>query len=88
MEYLACLIQKEVLEGQWNGIKTSRQGPSFSHVFFADDLVLFAKVTSSNCQAINRVLDQFCSLSGQKVNIGKSRIFLFPKTFIDHISLV
>ena len=34
MEYLACLIQNEVTEGNWNGVKTARNGPSFTYLFF------------------------------------------------------
>jgi hypothetical protein len=48
------------------------------HLFFADDLILFAKATKKNCLAINRVLKEFCEASGQKVSLAKSKIFL-PK---------
>uniref|UniRef100_A0A2N9FQ21 Reverse transcriptase domain-containing protein n=1 Tax=Fagus sylvatica TaxID=28930 RepID=A0A2N9FQ21_FAGSY len=82
MEYLACLIHEETIQGNWTGVKTSRNGPSFTHLFFADDLILFAKATKKNCIAINRVLEMFCSASGQKVNLAKSKIFL--PTYLDH----
>uniref|UniRef100_A0A2N9EFE1 Reverse transcriptase domain-containing protein n=1 Tax=Fagus sylvatica TaxID=28930 RepID=A0A2N9EFE1_FAGSY len=76
MEYLAWLIQVEVESGKWIGVKPTRTGPAFTHLFFADDLVLFAKATSKSCQAINRALGNFCEISGQKVNLVKSSIFL------------
>jgi hypothetical protein len=80
MECLAWLIQVEVEGGNWIGVKPARTGPAFTHLFFADDLVLFAKATSKTCQAINRVLGKFCGISGQKVNLSKSSIFL-PSRF-------
>jgi ribonuclease HI len=88
MEYLAWLIQGEVEDGNWKGVKTSRQGPTFSHIFFADDLVLFAKATKTNCNTIKKVLHTFCSASGQKININKSKIFVPSSTPPNRIHLV
>ena len=47
-------------------------------MFFADDLVLFAKVDRKNCVVVKEVLDSFCQLSGQKVSQEKSRVFFSP----------
>ena len=35
----------------WNPVKSSKSGASFSHLVFADDLVLFAKADYVNCMA-------------------------------------
>ena len=56
MEYLGHLIEEKCATKVWNPVKTSRNGPSFSHLFFADDLVLFAEADTENCLAINEVL--------------------------------
>ena len=53
-------------------------GPAFSHLFFADNLVSFAKADRKNCVAIREVLDSFCCMSGQKVSQDKSRVFFSP----------
>ena len=45
MEYLAWLIQEEVSFGNWKCIKASRYGPTFTHLFSANDLILFVKVS-------------------------------------------
>jgi hypothetical protein len=78
MEYLSCLIQDEVSKGSWTGVKTSRNGPTFTHLFFDDDLILFAKSTRKNCTTISRVLENFCCALGQKINFSKSKVFLPP----------
>jgi exonuclease III len=88
MEYLAWLIQVEVESGNWIGVKPTRTGPAFTHLFFADDLVLFAKATSKSCQAINRALGRFCEISGQKVNLAKSNIFLPSRSNISRAPLL
>ena len=45
-------------------MKASCGGPAFSHLFFADNLVLFAKADQINCSAVRDVIDVFCSVSG------------------------
>ena len=56
-------------------VKALREGPAFSHLFFTDDLVLFAKADHVNCSAIQDVLDSFCATSGQTVSNTKSRVY-------------
>ena len=88
MEYLAALIETEKSRGNWTGIKASREGPIFSHLFFTDDLLLFAKATKKNCLTIKKVLGDFYSHSGQKVSPNKSKVFFSPHTKPEHISLI
>ena len=49
-----------------------------SLVFFADDLMLFAKANHKNYDAVIEVLNNFCNLTSQKVNPGKSKILFSP----------
>ena len=88
MEYPAALIETEKSYGNWTGIKTSREGPIFSHLFFADNLFLFAKATKTKCLTVKKVLDDFYSCSSQKVNPSKFKIFFSPYTKIEHIPLI
>ena len=74
MEFLGAQISSMCKEKRWDRVKASRNGPSFSHIFFADNLMLFAKANSKNCEAMIEVLDNFCNLVGQKVSKNKSRI--------------
>ena len=62
----------------WTPVKASRGGLAFSHLFFVDDIVLFAKADLINCSTIRDVLDQFCEISGQTVSVAKSRVFFSP----------
>ena len=59
-------------------MKASRNGPSFSHLFFADDLVLFAKADRKNYYNVRGTLDSFCVLSDQKVSLHKSKVYFSP----------
>lgn len=62
----------------WTLIKISFRSPSLSHLFFVDDLTLFARADANNCMVITNILQTFGIKSGQKVNCAKSRI-LFSK---------
>ena len=62
----------------WHPVKASQSGPEFSHLFFADNLILFAKADWVNCAAIRDVLDDFCELSGQSMSEAKSRVYFSP----------
>ena len=64
MEYLGQLIMEKCNAKLWQPIKAFGSGPAFSHLFFADDLVLFARANGTNCSTIRDVLDEFCSISG------------------------
>ena len=78
MEFLGAQITSMCENKRWDKIKASKNGSSFSHLFFVDNLMLFARANSQNCVAIVEVLDNFCKLAGQKVNLAKSRILFSP----------
>ena len=59
-------------------MKASRSGPAFSHLMFADDLVLFAKANLLNCSTIKDVLDEFCDMPGQTISEAKSKDYFSP----------
>ena len=78
VDYLGQLIQEKWEAKLWQPVKASQGGPTFSHIFFADDLVLFAKVNATNCIAISETIDEFCRLSGQTVSKAKSKVYFSP----------
>ena len=41
------------------GVRISRSGPSVSHLFFADDSLLFCKATREECNSVLRILDTY-----------------------------
>ena len=77
MEVLGTLIVEKCEESCGTPCRLPG-GVAFSHLFFTDDLILFAKADVKNCMAIRDVLDNFCMLSGQKFSAEKSRMFFSP----------
>ena len=79
MEYLGHLIEEKCSQKLWNPVKSSQGGLFFSHLMFADDVVLFAKADQGNCVVIRDALDTFCSRTGQTISEAKSWVFFFSK---------
>lgn len=76
MERLGYMISKEVQEQRWTPIQVSQGGPSLSHLFFADDVLLFTKAKPSQARLVADVLQKFCSISGLKVSLEKLTIYV------------
>ena len=75
MEKLAHLIQSNISSGNWRLIRLNKGGPPLSHLFFADDLIIFAEARLDQVQVIKDCLNAFGGASAQKVNVGKTRVF-------------
>ena len=78
MDFLGQLIKEKCNMKMWQPVRASQSGPGFSHLFFANDLIFFAKADSINCSALRDMLDDFCSISGQIVSETKSRVYFSP----------
>ena len=86
LEYIGLLIQDKTANNTWKPIKASRSSPVFSHLFFADDLMLFSQASLKNNEAIDEVQTIFCCLFGQRVSKEKSRV-LFSKTLLARLEV-
>ncbi|XP_061998871.1 uncharacterized protein LOC133716160 [Rosa rugosa] len=78
MEKLSHLIHSATEVGQWKPIQSSQSRPLVSHLFFADDIILFAEAFTTQAKVLKKCMDLFCSLSGQTVNFEKSKIYVSP----------
>lgn len=83
MERLCHLIKESIEKKRWKPFNLSRGGPKLSHICFADDLILFSEASVAQVRAIRGVLETFCTASGQKVSLEKSKIF-----FLNNVSRV
>ena len=59
MEVLGAMIIEKCNEKLWNPAKASQGGLAISHLFFVEDLILFAKADRKNYVAVKEVLDTF-----------------------------
>ena len=75
MEYLHFLIHDKCQRKLWDPIKSRKYGLAFSHLFYADDIILFAKANSKNCRTILQTLQDFAEVSDLKINFQKSKVY-------------
>ena len=59
------------------GVVVCRGGPSISHLFFADDSLIFCKASLEECDALQHVLKVYEESSGQQLNRAKTLFFFF-----------
>jgi hypothetical protein len=71
-EGLSALLQKASSSGRLKGIQSSRGGPWISHLFFADDSLLFGQASITDCRKILDILNVYEQCSGQKINREKT----------------
>lgn len=57
-----------------------RRGPEISHLFFADDIILYGEASIRQVETMRGILQTFCGWSGQRVNTKKSSVFFSPNT--------
>ena len=78
MEYLGFLINECCRMKDWIPLKASRQSLGVSHLFFIDNLMLFAKANKASDESIKKALSIFYKESGQLVSAEKSCIYFSP----------
>ncbi|KAL8143720.1 hypothetical protein V2J09_016752 [Rumex salicifolius] len=86
LERLEHCIQNSVDAGLWKPLSLCRRGPKLSHLFFADNILLFAEASVSQLKVVQHCLDQFCGAFGQRINIAKSRIFVLKNEQLSRAS--
>lgn len=58
-EALSSLITQAIQKGVIIGVPTSKNGPRLSHLFFADDSLLFCKANSVEWRRLMRILEHY-----------------------------
>ncbi|XP_026416207.1 uncharacterized protein LOC113311601 [Papaver somniferum] len=57
-----------------HGFKANKHCPSISHLFFADDCLIFIKARTRDARNLASIIEQFNKFSGQAVNFEKSAL--------------
>lgn len=79
MEMLTSLINEKVNNNKWSAVKF--KDISISHLLYADDVLLFAKINKKSVKNIHEVLTSFMNISGLNINSSKYYIWYSPKHF-------
>ena len=79
-EGLSALIRKAEREQTIRGIAICRGGPRLSHLFFADDSVIFCRASQHEGEVLQNILKLYERASGQKINEEKTAFFFSKNT--------
>ena len=74
-EGLHGLIKNAASRGDIKGFSLCKQGPKLTHLFFADDSLLFCRANSTECSKVMDLLSVYEDVLGQKINRDKTALF-------------
>ncbi|XP_019191707.1 PREDICTED: uncharacterized protein LOC109186235 [Ipomoea nil] len=81
-EGLSILLQQAEARGDIHSVRVSRGALAITHLFFADDNLLFFRANQQEVMKIKECLDRYSEASGQRVNFDKS-IAVFSLNTVD-----
>ncbi|XP_027102977.1 uncharacterized protein [Coffea arabica] len=74
-EGFSSLLNQAKVHGRLTGLKIAQGAPSPSHLFFANDSLIFCKTNVDEASQKMRILEVYKQASGQLVNVEKSSLF-------------
>ncbi|KAF5810041.1 putative RNA-directed DNA polymerase [Helianthus annuus] len=75
MEALSGMMKKAASIGLFNGIMVTNNGPTLSHLIYADDVMFIGEWATSNIINLRRMMRCFYLASGLKINLAKCSVY-------------
>ena len=75
-----ALLRNAANEGVINGFSLCRNGSKLTHMFFADDCLIFCRSTLEECNKIQELFAIYETASGQMINKEKTTLFFSKNT--------
>ena len=86
VEAFSSLLSRAADIKEIHGVRVCRGAPVISHLFFADDSIIFAKTSMQKCSKFVNIIGIFERASGQRVNYAKTQIS-FSKNVLSDVKL-
>jgi hypothetical protein len=64
-----------------NGLAIAQSTPKISHLFFADDSLIFCKAKKEEATQLKAIFEEYQRISGQQINMEKSEMTFSPKLY-------
>lgn len=77
------MLHQAVHKNKLRGISVCRRGPKISHLFFADDSLIFRRATKAEGVEVLRILKVYEASSGQQLNKQKTSLYFSRNTSRD-----
>lgn len=79
------MLKASVDQGIIEGVAACARGPKISHLFFADDSLIFCQATSEECSNFLKILENYKKAFGQQLNREKTSLFFSRNTPPSHM---
>ena len=79
-EGLSALLRRATERQSINGVAVCRRAPRISHLFFADDSLIFCRASLEECDELQRIFSVYEAASGQQLNKAKTALFFSKNT--------
>ena len=77
---LKAILNEATLKGEIHGFSICRNGPKLTHLFFADNNLLFCRASLTECEKIQEFLGSYEETSGEMINKSKTTLFFSKNT--------
>jgi hypothetical protein len=78
VDVLSALLNKAQQDKVIHGVKIAPGAPEITHLFFADDSLMFCRANEEEATQVQRIITRYQLASGQMVNYNKSEL-IFSK---------
>ena len=85
---LHSLLRQADVVGHIRGVSICKNGPRFTHLFFADDSLIFCRVSMQECQKVQSLRACYENASRQLLNMHKTSLFFSKSTYLDTLNQI
>lgn len=87
-EGLSTLLNKRSSKGDFAGLRINRYCPTITHLFFADDSLLFFRAKVEEAEVIKSILLLYKNAFGQLVNFSKSVLVCSQNSLLNIVNTI
>jgi hypothetical protein len=80
LKSLVLSFHNAQMRGCISGVPTSKKGPKITHLFFADDSLVFCKANRVEWRRLLNLIETYERGSGQRINLAKTAVFFSRNT--------
>ena len=77
---LSSLLKRDMSSQEISGLKIAQHSPTLSHLFFADNTLIFYRANKEEADKVMKLLKMYGKASGQVINAEKSPVFFSMNT--------